>query len=220
MARVDAADKEGQTPLFHAVSTEQMRCTEMLLAVGSDVNHSDNLFQTPLHKAIGNKNEALTEMIIQAKADVNAFNAKGQTPIMLAMDAGSAKMFPVIIEQSPSLDCLDHRGWNVLIYACEYGMLKEMVPMLNQLGTDAVPILRWQDPQGRTALHHAVLRQNREFVLILLKIDSDVTIPDCNGNTPLHIAAELGALDILKDHLQDCPDVDLRNVRQQTPLML
>lgn len=220
MARVDAADKEGQTPLFHAVSTEQMRCTEMLLAVGSDVNHSDNLFQTPLHKAIGNKNEALTEMIIQAKADVNAFNAKGQTPIMLAMDAGSAKMFSVIIEQSPSLDCLDHRGWNVLIYACEYGMLKEMVPMLNQLGTDAVPILRWQDPQGRTALHHSVLNMNREFVQILLTIDHDVTIQDCNGNTPLHLVCEVGDLPILKMLLEDCDDADLRNNKGETPAMV
>jgi ankyrin repeat protein len=220
MARVDTADKEGHTPLFHAVTTEQMRCVEMLLTMGSTVNHSDNLFNTPLHVAIGNKNEALTEMLIIAKADVNAFNAKGQTPIMLAMDAGSAKMFTVIIEQEPSLDCLDHRGWNVLIYAVEYNMLKEMVPMLNKLGKDAIPILQWQDPQGRTALHHAVINCNREFSLILKQIDHTVTIQDCNGNSPLHLTCEVGDLPILKMLLEDCDDSDQRNNKGQTPAMV
>lgn len=220
MARVDAADKEGQTPLFHAVTTEQIRCSEMLLQVGSSVTHSDNLFNTPLHIAINNKNQALTEMIVQAKADVNSFNAKGQTPIMLAMDSGIAKLFALIVEQGPSLDCLDHRGWNVLIYAVENGMLKEMVPLLNKLGQAAVPILRWQDPQGRTALHHGVIDVNREFVQILLTIDHDVTIRDCNGNTPLHLVCEVGDLPILRMLLEDCDDADLRNNKGETPAMV
>jgi len=220
MAKVDNADKEGQTPLFHAVSTEQIRVTEMLLTMKADVNHSDNLFNTPIHLAISNKNESLTEMLLLAKADVNAFNARGQTPIMLAMDSGSAKMFAMIVEYEPSLDCLDNRGWNVIIYATEYGMLKEMVPLLNKMGPATQDLMRWQDPQGRTALHHAVLDANRDFSHVLLQYDHCVTIQDCNGNTPLHLTCEIGDLPILKQLLEDCDDADLRNNKGQTPLMV
>ena len=46
----------------------------------------------------------------------------------------------------------------------------------------------------------------------------DTSIPDCNGNTPVHLSAEVGHLQIMKRLGQNVTDLDQRNVHDETPL--
>lgn len=49
-----------------------------------------------------------------------------------------------------------------------------------------------------TALHEAIYGYHPKILSLLLDMNADQTIPDCKGNTPLHIACSLGYADIVR----------------------
>ena len=50
-------------------------------------------------------------------------------------------------------------------------------------------LLKYRDRAGRTCLHLAVLAQNPKMVDLLLKLKSDSRLRDCDGCSPVHLAA-------------------------------
>jgi ankyrin repeat protein len=66
----------------------------------------------------------------------------------------------------------------------------------------------------------AVLQGDLNAVEELLSDGANPNARDSAGNTPLHIAAEKGMLLTLTLLLQENTDIDARNNRQETPLML
>merc|ERR1719428_1736597 len=107
--------------------------------------------------------------LIKFRADPNNYNADGVTPLIKAMSFSDPFMFRGIIEAEPSLDPVDLRGWNIAIYAVRYGLLFEVVDYLQHLGSTGdlaaqseivKNLFAYQDPQGYTPLHHAVIIQD------------------------------------------------------------
>lgn len=82
-ADIDARDRDGRTPLYHAVLARRAANVELLLARGADVGlgaWSDG--KTPLHLAVGRKgksSEALVEALVQGGADPSARDRSGRT---------------------------------------------------------------------------------------------------------------------------------------------
>lgn len=66
------------------------------------------------------------------------------------------------------------------------------------------------DPDGRTPLHFAANRRDRDIVELLLNNGADGTAISTKGNTPLHIAANRCCVDIVK--------ILLRNVKRIKPI--
>jgi ankyrin repeat protein len=111
-------------------------------------------------------------------------------------------LFRAIMEARPSMDPVDLRGWNIAIYAVRYHLLIEVVDNLkgfekdeknNPMGLNLAVVkslFEYQDPQGYTALHHAVIIQDDKYVETVLQLNlASVNTKDANGNQPLHHAA-------------------------------
>lgn len=73
------------------------------------------------------------------------------------------------------------------------------------------------DNYGRTLLHRWA---GHRKVSILLESGADVNRVDCNGNTPLHYAAEAGRVETVHILLEHGARVDIRNLGLLTPLEL
>lgn len=216
-------DRDGRTPIMSAASNEHYETVELLLMAGSTVNCTDHFFSTPLHGALEKGDEPMTKLLLEASASVNVYDCEGRTPILLAMDQKNRRLFAEIVNKRSNLDVLDKRGWNVVIYAIESGMLKEIEPLLSKLGDRAKLILRNVDPEGKNSMHHAVdledMRQAEKDVDIICRLDSEAAIyGDCNGDTPIHYAAQSGRLDILRMLVKDMQYADRDNDRGETPL--
>lgn len=222
-ADMECADDTGRTALFHAAASEHTEVVEMLIRAGCIVNGTDGFFRTPLHGALDNNDEDMAMLLLRAEASVNAYDCESRTPIMLAMQQGNRQVFGALVERRANLDVLDSRGWNVVIYAIETGMLSEVLPILRK-SSRASAIIRAYDPQGRNALHHAAMLKDphgaQEAAECLYAIDYEAArIGDCNGDTPIHAAAELGRLDLLRLLTTGMQSCDFQNNRGETPLM-
>eukprot|EP00928_Gymnodinium_smaydae_P027684 TRINITY_DN21322_c0_g5_i1.p1 TRINITY_DN21322_c0_g5~~TRINITY_DN21322_c0_g5_i1.p1 ORF type:complete len:1201 (-),score=294.20 TRINITY_DN21322_c0_g5_i1:89-3691(-) len=217
-------DREGRSALFYAAMSGHNATAKMLIEIGGQVNKQDAYFQTPLHCAMTNGDEALSRLLLRAEAAVNAYDCEGRTPIMLAMDSMNRRLFAELVQRGSNLDVLDRRGWNVVVYSINTGMFPEVLSVLQRTGDRAKTILSYQDPQGKSALHHAVMLQNVEMcnrtITQLVSMHHEAAaMPDCNGNTPTHYAAELGRLEALRILTDGLPNAELRNNRDDTPLL-
>lgn len=225
--RADAgnADRDGRTPLFHAAGNGHLGAVSMLLQVGGQVNRTDAYFATPLHAALGNDDEQITLFLLKANASVNAYDCEGRTPVMLAMDSANRRIFTELVRCGSNLDVLDRQGWNVVIYAIERGMFSEVLNVLQRAGDKSKAILRYGDTQGRNCLHHAVALASAEsamrVVTPIMVLDPELAAQqDCNGNTPVHMAAELGRLEAMHIMTSALPSAEMENNRKETPLHL
>ncbi len=73
---------------------------------------------------------------------------------------------------------------------------------------------------GEAALHILTRERDSQWVLYLLQHDANPNIRDNDGNTPLHIAAQIGFLEAA-DWLRIVnADLNARNNRGETPLIL
>jgi len=218
------SDGNGRSPLFHAAANGHMEAVEMFLRVGASPNVTDQYFSSPLHIVLQNGDDTLANQLISSEASVNAIDCEGRTPIMIAMDTGNHMMFGALVERRSNLDVLDKRGWNVVMYAVETDMLGEVLPLLTKSGDRVKGILRLYDPQGRNSLHHAAfhpnLQQGTNALMALIKLDAVAAqIGDCNGDTAVHLAAEVGRLEMLRQMGYKLGNLDFVNHRGETPLM-
>lgn len=78
-----------------------------------------------------------------------------------------------------------------------------------------------QDVKGNTSLHQMVLDNNNAGATkILRESNAALAIKNKEGNTPLHLACELGFREIVVSILAERPDVNARNYKYATPLHL
>lgn len=58
---------------------EVVKCAQLLIKFGVNVNNADRRGQTPLHYAVGRGNPPLVKVLIEAGADVNAVDRSGMS---------------------------------------------------------------------------------------------------------------------------------------------
>ncbi|MBU0632763.1 ankyrin repeat domain-containing protein [bacterium] len=73
---------------------------------------------------------------------------------------------------------------------------------------------------GATSLNRAILDVNEEKIYELLHECKNINLQDHNGNTPLHAAARVGRVTIVKAVLKCKPDADIKNKRGNTALSI
>ncbi len=86
-AAVNMKDKDGKTPLFHAVLnsyTEDL--VKLLRTHGADMNAQDNKGLTCLHTAVIRKSECIVKYLIESGAEMNIKDKSGHTPLYYAND--------------------------------------------------------------------------------------------------------------------------------------
>jgi len=75
-----------------------------------------------------------------------------------------------------------------------------------------------RDRDGRTALHHACIQNDRPLVDLLLAFNAQVASADSAGWTPLHFAARNHQVDIAGALLESGAPVDAADSHGSTPL--
>ncbi|MFN8612178.1 MAG: ankyrin repeat domain-containing protein [Vulcanimicrobiota bacterium] len=121
-ASVQAADKEGQTPLHQAKNHESIR---VLLSHGAPLEATNALGATPLHRAVRRGPEVL-RLLLEAGADPRARSKGGATPLHWAARGDHPEALGPLLEAGAELEATDDLGHTPLQTAVPR-MVKELL---------------------------------------------------------------------------------------------
>jgi hypothetical protein len=103
-AAVDPVDDYHDTPLLHAVESENYHLAEVLVKNGADptvryngVNHGT----TPLHMAIRNGDTNLVAVLLKYKPTLDAVDGDGATPLLLAEQLDRTEIVAMLHQAEP-----------------------------------------------------------------------------------------------------------------------
>ena len=237
---VNVKDGWGWTPLHNAAWWGHKEIAELLLANGADVDAKDEDGYTPLHFA-GNKEVA--KLLIAEGADVDAKSTDGSIPLHGAAFWGLKEVAELLIAKGADVNAKDYKGVTPLHDAALWGH-KEIAELLLANGAD----VNAKDDGGDTPLDVAILRNDKETADLLRKHGGKTTeeleeifhaIEDGDfeavnkaisdgfdfnnaifeGQTPLHMAADLGYKEIVELLLTNGADVNAKDYKGVTPLL-
>ncbi|MEJ2705589.1 MAG: ankyrin repeat domain-containing protein, partial [Sedimentisphaerales bacterium] len=209
-ANPKARDIFMMTPLHFAVDKGFKEISQLLIDKGADVNAKNKNGKTPLDLAISRNRSAIAKLLIEkgatisnihtaafagdlkkfrgfveAGADVNSRDETGMTPLLRAVSGRYANMAKFLIKNGADVNTADKRGFVPLVYAL-WNTDPNVVKMLLDNGAD---VNVKDTAMGYTALHWAVLMENKESTQLILTAGADVNVKSNAGETPLDVAA-------------------------------
>jgi len=104
--------------------------------------------------------------------------------------------------------------------ACWFGQLEKVKDIVNRKNKDFIN-RQYKNCWDCSALHYSGMSGNLETTRFLVEKGVDIDLRDREGKTPLHGAANFGALNVVKFLIENFDiDVDIRNKSNDTPLSL
>jgi len=212
-----------ETPLSISVRAGLEEAVATLIALGSDVNDSVDLYterlsadsfqlypgSTILQSAIFRRNARIIRRLLDAGADVNRADCSGNTALHLACldeDESAADTVAVLLSlnrgsraacRRTDIDACNCHGQTPLMLAA--GRSTELVQLL--LKERPAPIIEAKDRRHKTAVHYAAEAGLEDATLLLLRAGCHVDgSRDTTAHTvtPLHVAAHSGKVHICR----------------------
>eukprot|EP01105_Mastigella_eilhardi_P016870 TRINITY_DN3864_c0_g1_i1.p1 TRINITY_DN3864_c0_g1~~TRINITY_DN3864_c0_g1_i1.p1 ORF type:complete len:1337 (+),score=349.06 TRINITY_DN3864_c0_g1_i1:53-4063(+) len=216
-------DAQRRTPLHFAAMGGYVDCIEELVQKKvCDVDTADAEGRTALHFAAFSGNHEAVEWLADAGAVVDARDSVGETPLFKAAFTGSFNCMQILIDHKADAKICDNKNHSTL-HASAFSGDVECVELIKSTLDNSW--LRVVDNEGRTPFHYAVCSLETDVAELLLEGEDDeqceqwANQPCKNRQTPLHIAAHLGDIDMSSFLLSYAADPCAQDENGVTPLM-
>lgn len=166
---LNSRDKEGNTPIFHAVASKQEQMVKFMIARGANVNATDTNGVTPLHIAAVMGNGSIAGLLLDFGATVDAVTTQGITPLHWAAYYGNQEVAQVLIKHGAPVNAKEKSGNTPLHMA-----MRTRIKLSNNAA-------------GKT---EAEIIVNKEVAELLLKNGAQLNQVNEKGQTPLDFAIE------------------------------
>lgn len=199
--------------LLTAVSESDKWRVKLFTGAGIDPNVLDAKGKAPIHYAVEFGRElGVLDELLEGGANPNLADAEGNTPLALALELNRLPLAKMLAERGADVNGRNRQGRPfVNIAAAKPG--SNFLSLLIQPGVQ----LLVRDELGNTPLHVAASHSN-DMVQLLLRGASDELRNSKNkdGKTPLMIAAENGAADIVTTLIREHANTELRDAAGKT----
>ena len=200
---------------FFADATSQANSKTKMLALRA-ANLTDAQGNSPLHLAVIQDNTELCKRLLAHGASAFLLNQYGNSPLHLAAICGRSHLIKLILNQQPkAFAVLTHNRESVLCMAVLHHQLatvKQLVETcdadVNEIGINGVPLIYTALYQGAFDIVHYLLSVSRVQCQFQLE----------NGNTLLHLAAQMGDEAIMESLLQRGVDPHVQNRKGKNAL--
>ncbi|XP_025157073.1 ankyrin repeat domain-containing protein 50, partial [Harpegnathos saltator] len=217
-AKLETADRHGQTPLNLAARHGYADVVRVLLVAGAKVDHADCDGWTALRAAAWGGHTQVVEQLLKQGAMVDCADWDQRTALRAAAWGGHEDIIKILLQHGADVNRTDDEGRTALIAAAYMGH-SEIVKHLLDFGAK----IDHADNDDRTALSVAALcapanHGYAKVVTILLERGAIVDHQDKDGMTPLLVAAFEGHRDVCELLLEYEADVDHCDITGRTPL--
>jgi len=187
---VDAATKEGETPLSLVVAAEDLEAVKLLHTHGARINHQNNTGASMLVGTVLHKKYEVLEYLVANGADINMSDNHGQSPLMQAIPYSSneakktCKWVEKFLTCKPKLDFMQLKGdggFSAMHLAARFGFVDIGKLLLDSGATLDIKSLL----TGGTPLHTAASANQIDFAKLLIKRKANLESVDKFGSTPL-----------------------------------
>lgn len=199
---VNLSDKDGATPLHHAIAGGQAAAVDLLIEKKANVNSQKKDGVTPLHVAAALARTEIVKTLIANGAKTNAVDRKGRTPLSIAKSG----------KQAAIVNLLTGKG----TAKAEPGGTRSYSAEKTKALFDAIGA-------GDLAEVKKLIEADRQLVNARGTRGKylDATLTDKYGPfsdvTPLHVAANCGQIDVIKLLLESGADIEAEE-QHLTPL--
>lgn len=187
-AKIDIVDKYDRSILIIPILYSYDEVLEILLDANKNnigisiVDIKDRNYRTPLHFAIEMQNMKATEMLLANGGNCNLSDKDGLNSLHIAVRSRSLLMCELIIKYVADINARYNTGETSLHIACNL----QLIDIARLLIKHKININAQDYTHEITALHYAVLLNNKELIALLIKNECDPNIQDVYGNTALH----------------------------------
>ncbi len=196
-SRVNRGDKQGNTPLHHAVRTHGD--IDPIITAGANVNQGNKAGKTPLHMSmLFPWRVEYINMLAKVGANVNQGDKNGMTPLHLAAISCRNDAIEALVKAGANVNQGDKQGKTPLHFAYITDEINS-VEALVKAGAN----INQGDKYGNTPLHDAVLNMEQPFD-ILIKMGANVNQGNNVGKTPMGLLVDRLAQELsVPEHRQN-----------------
>ncbi|KAG9456234.1 hypothetical protein H6P81_000742 [Aristolochia fimbriata] len=223
---------QNKTALHIAVEYESIPCAELLYAQSPELlSRKSTKGDTVLHMAARVGHVRLADVLIDWVKEQDSrellrwANAEGNTCLHEAARHGHIPVAELLVAEDPTLPCsANFVGESPLYLAAERGYPKfvDLILSISPEVVDRKSRAFYGGPKGRTSLHAAVVQSHFDIQKKLVEaLPELVKEADIYGSIPLHYAASMGCLDVVRVLTQpDSSTIYLLNKDGDSPIHL
>lgn len=229
-AYVNSVTNEGASALHYAAQIEppevkvpgdDRAVVRALLEGGADVSlQTKQAQESAFHYcALAGNNQVLSEMIsgmsaTEVQKALNRQSAVGWTPLLIAAHRGHMELVTTLLANHARVDVFDLEGRSALHLAAEHGYLQVCDALLANKA-----FINSKSRVGRTALHLAAMNGYSHLVKFLVQDHgAAIDVLTLRKQTPLHLAAGAGQLEVCKLLLELGASIDATDDQGQKPI--
>ncbi|CAL1528395.1 unnamed protein product [Lymnaea stagnalis] len=219
---INKKDKDGLTPLMHALEAKNTDIIELLIQHGADCEERTLKGMTYLMLAADKGLTDIAEMLIDNNANINATNKTGSTALMIASLHGHADIVAMLMQKGSDAGYRNKDGMNALMCASKNGHTYIVKLIIEDWAKTKLTtsLINERTEIGQNAIMFASLNGHTETVELLLQHNADVRLKDWKGFTCLMFASLNGHTEIVNKIMKHKPEVNEKNNEGFTPLML
>ncbi len=201
-------------PLLQAAIDGDFDKIKELHASGVNLNIRYIQGQTALHFAAEHGHQEIVDYLCGQGIDINAQDSSGRTALYMAAEGEHLGIISILHGYNAELEAGDSYNRTALHMAIS-GNKELSIKCLLELG--AKPSAK--DKSGETALHYAVNTEDLNLIEVIYNSDQTLlNIPDEYGTTPLHLAVEGDADEVIDFLCALGADMYTKNSNGDSPL--
>ncbi|AIL65336.1 Ankyrin repeat protein [Rickettsiales bacterium Ac37b] len=180
---LNAKDKEGNTPLFYAVSNNNIPMVNFFIKKGLKVNEENAKGETPIFAAFRHGHLKMAQHLLDKGADINHKNKEfGETPLFIVASKGNIKLLEYLFKNYKANPFqVDNRSRTILFQAVGSSNIEMVQNLIINYGLD----INRSDNVGKVPLFIAAHSCNIKMVDFLLEQGADLHHKDQAGKTAL-----------------------------------